>query len=116
MSNGSPLSEVEEIELDRSLAEIQRYPLEIDAEGWQQLRDLARAGDRRGQLALLRSTIGRRPGPIDVVPRFAPSDVAPRSADHPVPAIIQELLDRLQAAEQRAVVAEERLRQLEEGA
>ena len=116
MRHEAPLSDAEEIELDRSLAEIQRYPLEIDAEGWQQLRDLAKAGDRRGQLVLLRSTIGGRPGPIDVASRFAPGDVEPRSADHSVPAIIQELLDRLQAAEQRAAVAEERLRQHEEDA
>ena len=116
MTPQSPLSDAEEMELDRSLANVQRHPLELDSEQWQQLRDFARAGDRRGQLTLLRSTIGGRPGPIDVAPRFAPGDVEPRSADHSVPAIIQELLDRLQAAEQRAAVAEERLRHLEEGA
>lgn len=116
MRNGPPLSDAEDIELDRALAEIQRYPLEIDAEQWQQLRDLAKSGDRRGQLMLLRSTMRGRSAPIDVAPRFAPTDIAPRSAGDPVPSIVQELLDRLQAAEQRAAVAEERLRQLEEGA
>ena len=108
MSTDAALSDAEEIELDRSLAEIQRYPLEIDADGWQQLRDLAKRGDRRGQLMLLRASIGGRSVPMDVD--------APRSGDSPVPAIVQELLDRVQAAEQRAVVAEERLRQLEEDA
>ena len=107
MRNGSPLSEAEDIELDRALAEIQRYPLELDTEQWQHLRDLAKRGDRRGQLTLLRSTMRGR---------SVPPDVAPRAADHAVPAIVQELLDRLQTAEQRATIAEERLRQLEDEA
>ena len=107
MSTESPLSEVEERELDRSLADIQRYPLQFDAEQWQQLRDLARSGDRHGQLELLRATM---------TGGSAPSGITFRSGVDPVPAIVQELLDRLQAAEQRAAVAEERLRQLEEDA
>ena len=105
MSNESPLSAAEEIELDRSLAEIQRYPLEISSEEWKTLQDLAKRGDRRGQLALLRSTTTSRPA--------RPGGTF-RSDSDPVPAIVQELLDRLQAAEQRAAVAEERLRHLEE--
>jgi len=108
VTDDAALTTAEEIELDRSLAGIQRYPLEIDAEGWKQLRDLAKRGDRRGQLMLLRATMGGRSAPMDVD--------APRSADSPVPAIVRELLDRVQAAERRAAVAEERLRQLEEHA
>lgn len=106
MRHESALSDAEEMELDRSLADIQRYPLQLDSEQWQQLRDLAKRGDRRGQLVLLRSTVGGRSAPMDAdTPRFGHS---------PAPAIVQELLDRLQAAEQRAAVAEERLRHLEE--
>lgn len=104
MSPESPLSDAEEMELDRSLADIQRYPLQLDADQWQQLRDLAKNGDRQGQLALLRATM---------TGGAAPSGVSFRSASDPVPAIVRELLDRLQTAEQRAAVAEERLRQLE---
>ena len=107
MSNESPLTSAEEIELDRSLAEIQRYPLEISSEEWKTLQDLAKRGDRRGQLALLRSTTTSRP---------ARPGGAFRSTGDSVPAIVQELLERLQAAEQRAAVAEERLRRLEEDA
>ena len=107
MSTESPLSNAEELELDRSLSEVQRYPLEITPEEWKQLQELAKRGDRRGQLEVLRSTLGRRP---------ARPGRALRSDGDPVPAIVNELLDRLQAAEQRAAVAEERLRQLEEGA
>lgn len=107
MSTESPLSNAEEMELDRSLASIQRYPLELNAEQWQQLRDLAKSGDRRGQLILLRSTM---------TGRFGSVAAEPQPATEPAPTIIQELLDRLQAAEQRAVIAEERLRRLEEDA
>ena len=107
MIDDTSLTDAEDLELERSLADVQRYPLQLDAEQWQQLRDLAKRGDRRGQLMVLRSTISRRP---------APSGAVLRSAGDPVPAIVKELLDRLQAAEQRAAMAEERLRQLEEGA
>ena len=107
MSIESPLSEAEEMELDRSLSDVQRYPLQLDSEQWKQLQDLAKRGDRRGQLALLRATVAGE---------SAPSGVGFRSAGNPVPAIVQELLDRLQTAEQRAAVAEERLRRLEEDA
>lgn len=107
MSTESPLSDAEEMELDRALSDIQRYPLQIDTEQWQQLRDLAKGGDRRGQLSLLRASM---------TGGSTSTGATLRSANDPVPAIVQELLDRLQAAEQRAAVAEERLRQLEEGA
>ena len=99
-----PLTAAEELELDRALANVQRYPLELTADDWERLRTMASEGDRRGQLELLRSATLIRPAPATVQ----------RSGD-PVPAVVRELLDRLQRAEQRATIAEERVRQLEAG-
>ena len=100
----SPLTDAEELELDRALANVQRYPLELTTDDWERLRTMASEGDRRGQLELLRSVTMIRPVSATALP----------SGD-PVPAVVRELLDRLQRAEQRATIAEERLRQLEAG-
>lgn len=100
----SPLTDAEELELDRALANVQRYPLELTTDDWERLRTMASEGDRRGQLELLRSATLIRPV----------SATAQPSGD-PVPAVVRELLDRLQRAEQRATIAEERVRQLEAG-
>lgn len=100
----SALTDAEELELDRALANVQRYPLELTTDHWERLRTMASEGDRRGQLELLRSVTMIRPV----------SATAQPSGD-PVPAVVRELLDRLQRAEQRATIAEERLRQLEAG-
>ena len=104
MSELADLSDAEELELDRALANVQRYPLELSSSDWDRLRSLAKDGDRRGQLDLLRATAMTRPLPRTSVP-----------TGDAVPAIVQELLDRLQRAEQRATIAEERLRRLESG-
>ena len=89
------LNEAEEVELDHRLADLHRYPLQLDAPQWNRLRELARGGDRRGQLDLLRQA---EPGAAAGVRRPAP---------------VAGLADRVGLLEQRLTAVERRLAELE---
>ena len=102
-SRHEQLSPADELELERTLADVQRYPLQLDSEQWRELKRLAKDHDRAGQLTLLRSRVG--------APRVEAGH--PVSSLQGVPAIVRELLDRIQDAERRAAAAETRLACLE---
>ncbi len=93
-------SDEEEAELDRRLADLHRYPFQLNSEQWKRLRELARQGDRSGQLELLRQ----------LVPGHVPAPSGRRSS-----ATSAELFDRLAWLEQRLSEAERRIRELERG-
>jgi hypothetical protein len=93
------LADEDEAELDSRLADLHRYPFQLDSEQWTRLRELARHGDRGGQLEMLRR----------LVPGHAPQPSrrqGSRSA---------EVSDRLALLEQRLSAAERRIRDLESG-
>jgi hypothetical protein len=90
----------EEAELDSRLADLHRYPFQLDSGQWKRLRELARTGDRGGQLDLLRQ----------LVPGHVPGSGSRRSS---VPSA--ELSDRLARLEQRLSAAERRIGELERG-
>lgn len=101
---GGELASGEEAELERLLADVQRYPLQLHRAQWDQLRVLARDGDRRAQLDLLRAALGgagTRPGEPERSHRAGPDST------------VAELLDRLQDAERRAGAAAARVQALE---
>lgn len=91
-------SDEEEAELDSRLADLHRYPFQLNSEQWKRLRELARRGDRGGQLKLLRQ----------LVPGHVPAPSGRRSS------ATSELSDRLARLEQRLSEAERRIRELEQ--
>jgi hypothetical protein len=97
------LSPTETVELDRRLADVHRYPLQLDAYHWRRLRDLARSGNRRGQLLLLRGAV-----PTGGV---SPS----RSGDSRPVGTVVELLDRVQQLELRLTAVEQHIIGFESG-
>jgi len=101
---GGELASGDEAELERMLADVQRYPLQLHRAQWDQLRVLARDGDRHAQLDLLRAALGgagTRPGEPERSHRARPDST------------VAELLDRLQDAERRAGAAAARAQALE---
>ena len=86
----------DEAELDSRLADLHRYPFQLNSEQWKRLRELARRGDRGGQLELLRQ----------LVPGHIPAPGGRRSS------VTSELSDRLARLEQRLSEAERRIREL----
>ena len=95
------LAAAEEAELDRRLADVHRYPLQLNAYHWSRLRELARSGNRRGQLELLRRAV-----PGDAVAPGASPDGRPGG-------MLVELLDRVHQLEMRLAAAERRIDEMD---
>lgn len=94
----------DEREREALLSQVQRYPQLLSAAQWEELQSLARAGELKRQLELLRAAVGPMPSEA--------------RGEAPMPdrreAFVLELLDRLADAERRAGAAEAEVVRLRE--